>query len=348
MSDLTEKVGELAGDDQLSLTLWDPNVSYKKGDVVVYFKEESKQKSVEQGLREFVFILVSLKNNNDSIPNYDIVDHVPVFTKSDWQVLNPLSYLLQNLNEMRDVVLAVFDELLAKHVEDEHGFIGSDDIANNLVKKDYSNLQTPWTNGKYSLVMSTEEIDEVGWKGRKTKSSNGIMEYNIRYGFEMAANSQSADYQIQDKRYYYQKSPIWDESDNTIFSQKYLEQDMFSVALNAASGGTTFNNLRYGTNIFARKIDFPEGEEFINDEYCVFFDTYGPGSFVFGYDKFDLESKTKPTYDTVVSMPMLMNKTAKGFVVILPIHTYFNSMKKFNIGVPWKNEFTMQVIGRYR
>ncbi len=221
MSDLTEKVGERAGDDQLSLTLWDPNVSYKKGDVVVYFKEESKQKSVEQGLREFVFILVSLKNNNDSIPNYDIVDHVPVFTKSDWQVLNPLSYLLQNLNEMRDVVLAVFDELLAKHVQDEHGFIGSENIANNLVKKNYSNLQTPWTNGKYSLVMSTEEIDEVGWKGRKTKSSNGIMEYNIRYGFEMAANSQGADYQIQDKRYYYQKSPIWDESDNTIFSQKY-------------------------------------------------------------------------------------------------------------------------------
>lgn len=346
MAELTVKVEELAGDEQLSLTLWDPNVSYNKGDVVVYFKEESKQKSVEQGLREFVFILVSLSDNNDNTPNYDIVDHIPVFTKSGWQLLNPLSYLLQNLNEMRDVVLSVFEKLLAKHVEDEHGFIGSEDIANNLLKKDYSNLQTPWANGKYSLVMSNEDIDEVDWKGRKTKSSNGIMEYAIKYGFEMSANNQGADYQIQDKRYYYQKSPIWDESDNTIFSQKYLEQDMFSVALDPNSGGTTFNNLRYGTNIFARKIDFPE--PFVNDEYCVFFDTHPYGSFVFGYDKQDLESKKEPTYDQVVSMPMLMNKTANGFVIVLPIHTYFNSMKKYNIGVPWKNEFTMQVIGRYR
>ena len=158
-------------------------------------------------------------------------------------------------------------------------------------------MQTPWTNGKYSLVMSTEEIDEVGWKGRKTKSSNGIMEYSVKYGFELSANNQGADYQIQDKKYYYQKSPIWDESDNTIFSQKYLEDDMFSVSVNGNS--VQFNNLRYGTNVFVRKIEFPEG--FANDEYCVFFDTYGPGQFVFGYDKTDLESRTEPTYDTVVS-----------------------------------------------
>lgn len=349
MSDLTTKVGLLSEGGQLSMSIWSPNVLYKKGDVVVYFKEESQQKSVEQGQREFVFILVSLKNDNDSIPNYDIVDHVPVFTKSDWQLLNPLSYLLQDLNEMRKVVLEVFEKLLAKHVEDEHGFIGSNDIGNNLLKKDYSNLQTPWTNGKYSIVMSNEEVNEVGWKGRKTKSSNGIMEYAIKYGFEIDANRQDAsdkDYQIQDKRYYYQKSPIWDESDHTIFSQKYLEKDMFSVALDSASGGTAFNNLRYGTNVFFRKITFPE--PFVNDEYCVFFDTFGPGEFVFGYDKFDLESKTEPTFDTIVSMPMLMNKTSNGFVIVLPIHTYFNSMKKFNIGVPWKNEFTMQVIGRCR
>jgi hypothetical protein len=75
-----------------------------------------------------VFILVSLVDNNDNTPNYDIVDHVPVFTKSKLQLLNPLSYLLQDLNEMRKVVFEVFEKLLAEHVEVEHGFIGSDDI----------------------------------------------------------------------------------------------------------------------------------------------------------------------------------------------------------------------------
>jgi len=112
----------------LSLTIWDPNVSYDEGDIVVYFKEESKQTSVEQGKREFVFILVSLKDGNTDTPNWDMVDHVPVFTNSHWQLLNPLSYLLQNLNEMRDVVLEVFKGILNEHVAQEHGFIGSEDI----------------------------------------------------------------------------------------------------------------------------------------------------------------------------------------------------------------------------
>lgn len=320
--------------------MWDPNVSYAKGEVVVYFKKESKQTSVEQGTREFVFILMSLKDGNTDTPNYDIIDHIPVFTKSNWQLLNPLSYLLQNLNQMREVVLGVFKELLQKHVQQDHGLIGSEDIENNLVKTDYSNLQSPWQVGKYTLVNSTKDISAVGLVGKKRKTTNGIMEYNLQYNFDMRANQQL---KIEDKRYFHQKSPIWDESDDTIFSKKYIEEDMFSLT---TKSGQNFNNLRYGTNVFFKEIKFDE--EFINDEYCVFFDSYGPGEFVFGYDKVDLESKEEPTYDTVVSMPMLMNKTSKGFTIVLPIHTYFNSMRKFNIGVPWNNKFRVQAIGRFR
>lgn len=143
-----------------------------------------------------MFILVSLKDGNGNTPNYDIVDHIPVFTKSDWQLLNPLSYLLQNLNEMRNVVVDVFKKLMQQHVEKEHGLVGSQNIENNLIKKDYSNLQTPWEVNKYSLVMSTEKADEVGWSWRRTKSSNGIMEYNITYGFQMKANDQDGKFQI--------------------------------------------------------------------------------------------------------------------------------------------------------
>lgn len=42
MSQLTAEVEELSSGETLSLTLWDPNISYNEGDVVVYFKEESK------------------------------------------------------------------------------------------------------------------------------------------------------------------------------------------------------------------------------------------------------------------------------------------------------------------
>jgi hypothetical protein len=88
--------------------------------------------------------------------------------------------------------------------------------------------------GKYSLVNSTEKINEISWSGRKTKSTNGIMEYNIRYGFDMRANQ---EVKIKDKMYFYQRSPIWDESDDTIFSKKYLEDDMFSVSLDRENSG---------------------------------------------------------------------------------------------------------------
>ena len=107
-----------------------------------------------------------------------------------------------------------------------------------------------------------------------------------------------------------------------------------------------FTNLRYGTNIFHKKIEF--NAPFVDDQYCVFFDTYGNGEFVFGYDKQDIESKEEPTYDAIVSMPMLMNKSKMGFDIVLPIHTYFNSLKKYKIGVPWNNKFRLQAIGRFR
>lgn len=150
---------------------------------------------------------------------------------------------------------------------------------------------------------------------------------------------------IADSRYYYQKSPIWDEDDRTIFARKYVEDDLFSVVVNP-DDNQGFNHLRYGTNIFWKKIELPT--PFLDDEYCVFFDTYGPGSFVFGYDKAELEAQTEPTYDAVVSMPMLMNKTKEGFTIVLPVHTYFNSMQKYNIAVPWENKFRLQLVGRFR
>ena len=150
------------------------------------------------------------------------------------------------------------------------------------------------------------------------KGSNGIMKVQVKYALDSSANPDKM--KIQTPRNYLQRSPIWDESDDTIFSKKYMEDDMFSVEVN----GNVFSNLRYGTNIFHKKIDFPT--PFIDDEYMVFFDTYGNGEFVFGFDRQDLQNKTEPTYDAVVSMPMLMNKSSDGFDIVLPIHTYFNSL----------------------
>ena len=333
--------------DSHHITLWDKNVVYKKGQVVVYFKQERKQTSSEQGLREFVFLLMSGKDNNTNIPNYDLADGVPDFSKSNWIALNPTSYLLQDLNELRSLVVdKVFKQLMARHMEDDHGVVGEQAIEASLVKLDYSNLQTPWRGGKNSVVNYDNEVDGM----RVQRRTNGVMEIDVEYGFDAKANRMDNDgVKILDRRNYRMKSPIWNESDQTIFAQRYGEDDLFSVVLNKdlTSGNVLkYINLRHGTNIFFKDIEFPEA--FANDEYMVFFDTYARGQFVFGYDAADLESKTEPTYDAIVSMPMLMNKGVKGFTVVLPVHTYFNSMQKYNVGVPCKNQFRLHAIGRYR
>ena len=52
-----------------------------------------------------------------------MVDGIPDFTKSNWSLLNPMSYLLQDLIGMKEVVMAVFTALLNKHVKEEHGLV---------------------------------------------------------------------------------------------------------------------------------------------------------------------------------------------------------------------------------
>lgn len=196
-------------------------MTYAENDLVLFFKAETRQVSPEVGKREFAFILISTKDGNTSIPNYDLVDGLPDFKKSNWRLLNPLSYLLQDTIGLRQIVEDVFQNLLDEHVRKDHRLTGSVDIERNLIKKDYSNLQSPWEAGKYALMTSDDGTTRI-W-------SNGIMEHDIQYSFDARANQQ--DIVIDDRRYYYQKSPIWDESDQTIFARKYVEDDLFSVVL---------------------------------------------------------------------------------------------------------------------
>ena len=94
---------------------------------------------------------MSMEDGNSSIPNYDLIDGIPDFIKSKWNLLNQMSYLLQDLIELKKVVHDVFSSLLKLHVKNEHGIIATTDIENNLLKKDYSNLYTWDKLGKFSL-----------------------------------------------------------------------------------------------------------------------------------------------------------------------------------------------------
>ena len=166
--------------------MWSQSVTYALGDIVLYFKKEDKQVSPDVGKREFAFILASLKDGNTTTPHYDLVDGIPTFVESGWRLLNPLSYLLQDLDGMKSAVKEAFANLLQDHIEDEHGLVGSDDITKNLVRKDYANLSTPWKVGSYALVKSQTTFDN-GNIVRKVHT-NGLMEYQVRYSFNEKAN----------------------------------------------------------------------------------------------------------------------------------------------------------------
>jgi hypothetical protein len=85
-------------------------------------------------------MLVSNKDNNTSVPNYDLVDHVPDFSKSNWTLLNPTSFLLQDMVGLKQVVRETMQTIMDRHVASEHGLVGSGDLAGNLLRTDYSNL----------------------------------------------------------------------------------------------------------------------------------------------------------------------------------------------------------------
>ena len=179
------------------ISLWSSSMTYQVDDVVLLFKEgETQDKTHDQ---EFAFLLVSTKKDNTSVPNYDMVDGVPNFDNTGWRLLNPTSYLLQDLSGMKLVVKEVFLDILNEHVKNEHKLIASQDIEQNLLKKDYSNLRTSWNVGDYSLnVVEGNSI---------RKSSNGIMELSVKYSFFTKANRQV---KILGSKYYWSKSPIWD------------------------------------------------------------------------------------------------------------------------------------------
>lgn len=116
------------GNNGKSITMWNPNVMYSEGDIVLDFKEVKFQKSSESGTQSLAFMIVSTKDDNDNVPNYDLVDGIPDFTKSGWKLLNPMSYLLQDIVGMKNVIREAFEKVLSEHVESEHGLVGSESI----------------------------------------------------------------------------------------------------------------------------------------------------------------------------------------------------------------------------
>jgi len=156
MAEATSDLGDWLGTTGKTITMWDPNLVYAKDDIVLYFKEEPSQVDPSVDKREFAFILISTKKDNISVPNYELVDGIPDFTKTNWSLLNPMSYLLQNLIEMKKVVKEVFQSLLDEHVKNEHGLVQASDIGKNLLRKDYTNLTTKWDVGHYSLNTSVK------------------------------------------------------------------------------------------------------------------------------------------------------------------------------------------------
>ena len=51
---------EVVGSGGKPLTMWNPNIIYQKGDLVLYFKQEREQNHPDVEKREFAFILLNI------------------------------------------------------------------------------------------------------------------------------------------------------------------------------------------------------------------------------------------------------------------------------------------------
>ena len=138
-------------------------------------------KDATEERQAMAFMLASMVDGNSSVPNYDLVDGIPDFSKSNWSLLNPLSYLLQDIDGLRKVAKEAFQNLLDRHVASGHGMAGARiDVSQSLLRRDFANLVTPDIPGRPTV----STVDAGGVK----MLSNGTIECSVAYSFDSKAN----------------------------------------------------------------------------------------------------------------------------------------------------------------
>lgn len=329
------------GEFKHAIVSWSRSGVYKPGDLVCYIGYPKPDKPAA-----YILLCTAVTHTE---PIAVLRNNLKTLAEAGWKLIHENTLYLIDPELLRDDILKpATDIAIAEHEEsvqmhDSTVISSIDDFSQLFLKNDLSNYrsaklkrQDGTDSGSYgpSARFNTKYDPAIGYEA---VVSDGIQELEITFSFDTKANQ---DIEIINAKYFWQDNPVRDKSDAHIFGSYYGE----AVKTLELSNGLVYDNIRVpGTNVFSKVIEFDQ--PFADTSYMVFQSSYLPNQFVFGQTASDLISRTAGSNVAFVGNIMFTNKTESSITAILPIHVHFAQYGQYVVGVPWINEFKINVVG---
>lgn len=330
------------GDFKHAIISWSRSAAYKPGDLVCYIGFPKPDLPA-------AYILVCISPTHTE-PIAVLKNDLVALADSGWKLIHENTVYLIDSGLLRSEILSpAVQAAMRKHEEDKNmhdsTVISSiDDFSKLFLKNDLSNYrsaklkrQDGSESGAFAESARFNSEYDQSAKSYSTVVSDGVVELEMTFSFDQKANQ---DIEILNPRYFLDPNPVRDKSDAHIFGSYYGEETK-DLTL---SNGTTYYNIRVpGTNVFSHTIVFDK--PFKDYSYMIFQSSYLPNQFVFAPTASELVSKKMGNNAMFTSSIMFVNKTPSSVTAILPIHSHFSSYGQHVVGVPWVNEFKINVVG---
>ena len=324
-----------------AIVSWARSGVYNPGDLVCYIGHPKPDVQA-------AYILLCIATTHTE-PLAVLRNDLKALEEVGWKLVHENTLYLIDSDLLRgDILKPATDVAILEHETEEKMHDSTvistiDDFSKLFLKNDLSNYMSPkvkrqdgtdsGSRGPSARFGVTYEFSN----GYSTLVSDGVQELEITFSFDPKANQ---DIEILNPRYFHESNAVRDKSDAHIFGSYYGE-DVKTLAL---SNGLVYENIRVpGTNVFSKVIEFEH--PFTDSTYMVFQSSYLPNQFLFGQTASDLVSRTAGNNAAFVGNIMFVNKTPSSITAILPIHVHFAQYGQYVVGVPWVNEFKINVVG---
>lgn len=330
------------GDFKHAIVSWARSAVYKPGDLVCYIGFPKPDVPAA-----YILLCVSPTHTE---PIAVLKNDLIALADSGWKLIHENTVYLIDSGLLRSEILSpAVHAAMQKHESDKNthdstAISSIGDFSKLFLKSDLSNYrssklkrQDGSDSGAFAESARFNSSYDQSTKSYSTVVSDGVVELEMTFSFDQRANQ---DIEILNPRYFLDPNPVRDKSDAHIFGSYYGEETK-DLTL---SNGTTYYNIRVpGTNVFSRTIVFDR--PFKDSSYMIFQSAYLPNQFLFAPTASELISRTMGNNAMFVSRIMFVNKTPVSVTAILPIHSHFSSYGQYAVGVPWVNEFKINVVG---
>lgn len=324
---------------------------------IAAFKEVQIDKDDLEELNEkyytvTLYLLRSLKNNNDSFPKREIVNMVPRFDASGWHNENEFGSIYTDyFEDFTAYTLSTQLERMHEKVAKFHKFgqlSSFQNLDDKVLLADMSNISPDRRYLLFPGVTEELEPDSTILGGSKRVWDTGYIEYNIE--FKLGGNGTTSQVYGQDGSLVTVQNLVanylslrnrsdfttpYDQYDNRRYYYQDSDADIFVVDSNSSTNSNeiTQNNINSKVNVFSGTIHFDKEHPFLDTNYCIFAEK-SPCVVLQGSD----------TPTTNVNSLVFANKSRQSVTAILIVPTYNGDIPK----ILYDNVFRCQVCGRWK